>query len=308
MIRWFALAAAGCTFATTPKDTGEDTTDDSGVTTVPPTGSGLVQDQIVQDVVDSLDVLWVVDGAVDTTGLAELGSIPFDFLVGTGIDYHLGVVPADLSDPTTAGHLVEAAGLRWVEAETPNPIGVFGQLLAGASDPAAVAQGRGAAYTAIDLEGSGSNLGFTRGAPLHLVLVGDGTDETDPTLIDEAGFVSWLDGLHPDDRSYACLTVGPPVSDACALTAAAIGGVVAEASDTEALSELGLDWVGLERTFALSQPFGSGLEVEVLDGGATLAFVEGADYTYDPVANAITFVEYIPSAGATVVIRYTAGP
>lgn len=316
------LALAGCTFeaTTTPKDSGTDT--DTGVpvspppTTTPPTATR-VEDRIAQLPALRIDVLWVLDGsgATDLGGLAN-APLFFDFLLGSGIDYHVGVVSADLDDPLEDGILHEAAGLRWVDADTPDPIGAF-TALAAVSPGSAAVESMGAVYRALDAHAALENAGFLRAdSDVHVIVASDGRDDTDPAVITALDFEAWFGGLNPyNARTYSCLSPGPAASSTCGDTAASWSGVVGDLTDLGSYEALGLAASGLTRVFALTaHPVVDSLVVEVEDGGATLAFdpVDPAtglgDYVYDEATNSIAFAEYVPSAYATVVARYVVAP
>jgi hypothetical protein len=269
----------------------------------------LVEDVIVQDAHAVSDILVVVHNDPDLASEQEMltENMPhlFDYLWGSGIDWHVGVVSSGLGDPATAGVLLDLGGQPWIDAETPDPLS---SLSWGSEE--LLSQPRDAVYQALEVEGDGANAGFLRdGAPLTVLVLSDGEDSS---VMAEVDFVDWLATL---GGTYSCLGSGE--GTACESTAALTGGVFASGSEMAlALEDVGILAAGLTREFPLSVlPDPATLEVEVEDpGGAVYSFypaeldAEGnivdGDWAYDEVRNSIRFLEYLPEAGDSVHIRY----
>jgi hypothetical protein len=267
----------------------------------------VIEDTVYQDTHEVSDILFVVQNDPDADGQQTfLEHLPlfFDFLIGSGIDWHVGVVSSGVGDPVTAGVLLDLGGQRWLEPEIPNPIS---SLSWGTED--LLSQPRDAVYEALEIERDVANAGFLRdGAPLTVVVVSDGEDSS---VLGEAAFVDWLVAR---DGTYSCVLTGP--GTACEATSALAGGVAIDVVDQEGYELLGLLATGLTQQFSLSgQPDPATLEVEVEDpGGAVYSFypaelddegnVVDGDWVYDEVRNSIRFLEFVPNPGSAVRLRY----
>ena len=81
-----------------------------------------VVDRILQVPIDSADILWVIDnsGSMDQeqTSLRDNFASFSNNLVGSGMDFHIGVVTTDMDNPAQMGKLVPASnGERWSSAQ-----------------------------------------------------------------------------------------------------------------------------------------------------------------------------------------------
>ncbi|MEQ1503386.1 MAG: vWA domain-containing protein [Myxococcota bacterium] len=293
-----------------------DATGTTGGTT--PT-DGSVTDAFVQEPSPLVDVLFVVDNsgsmAVHQSDLTANFPVFASFFLGSGLDYHIGVVSTDLADPRQSGKLREVAGARWIDDATPDPIAVFGAMANLGTTGSGTEAGFGAAYTAIELLEPGYNAGFVRdGSNLHVILLSDEPDQTPPSVIADAEFVPWLEGLRTDlaltTFSTICTRTGPTRGTAYIDAAFATGGVAHDIENVDyglVLEDLGLASSGLAREFFLTEvPEPGTLEVTVEDPttGAELSFTEGDDYLYDEGRNSVAFVSYVPVPGATVRVHY----
>ena len=62
---------------------------------------------------------------------------------------------------------------------------------------------------------------------------------------------------------------------------------------------------GLKREFFLSQlPVPGTISVEVDEGGQTLTFEQGVDWTYDASRNSVTLTDYVPTPLAKIQLDY----
>lgn len=243
------------------------------------------------------DVLLVVDTAAGTEDLrtafaSELPAL-VDAMLGAGGSYRLGVVSADPGDPT----LREVAGEAW--AEIPTGGADLGALLAGAG-PAGRASPTLAIVAATTEAGNAPF--FRAGADLHAVVVGSGSDDATAAELPPEGFDAWLQAGHPGARLHCVVPAG--ADPACSDRAAASGGRVVEPGGLDAL---GVAIVDLPVSFALTRwPVEDTLAVTVTDdeAGVELAFDADVDWTWDPVTNVVTFLAYVPSAGAEVHVGY----
>ncbi|MEN0068322.1 MAG: hypothetical protein AAGA48_39750, partial [Myxococcota bacterium] len=156
------------------------------------------------------------------------------------------------------------------------------------------------------------NEGFYRSdATLHTIVVSDEEDSTDDEEITLFEFIRWYDGLkpQPDERTFNGVIPTEGIRYRTAVTE--IGGV---AFDIEAgrwdtvLTLLGLQAAGLKQEFFLSQtPLVPSIKVSIereLPTGVRAITVDGDEWTYDAMRNAIQFVDLVPDPLDTVVLDY----
>ncbi|MEQ1508473.1 MAG: hypothetical protein ABMB14_39950 [Myxococcota bacterium] len=287
-------------------------------TTTSGTPDGTVTDVIVQEVAPSADLLFVVDDSCSMTDQQNdlIGSFPVfvDSLVGSGVDYHIGVVTTDLDRPGESGKLRAVGGQKWIDDATVDPTGVFDAMASVGTTGSGQEQGLGAVYTALELERDGYNAGFLRDASdVHVIVLSDEDDQTRSTLITEPEFEGWFDGLRGSaaERSFSSIVAltGPDRGDRYLAVTEAIGGAAYDITAGDyaaALLELGLAAAGLHREFPLSAiPDPDTLDVTVvLEEGTILEFDRDVDYVYDATRVSVVFQGYVPESGAQVVIRY----
>src|SRR5262245_24783063 len=89
-------------------------------------------DRIAQTTIPSVDVLFVVDNLCsmfeEQQSLATNFPAVLAWFLGSGLDYHIGVVTTDMNDPEQAGRLRNVGGLRWIQEDTDQPEALFGQM------------------------------------------------------------------------------------------------------------------------------------------------------------------------------------
>jgi len=333
---------SGTTYETVDSTTGDSATppdtDTGGPTTsltdtAPPTDSGDTSstdtadtglsfsgvDRIEVVVPDEADVLFVVDNSCSMypyqDQLAANFPAMFAYFLGSGVDYHIGVVSTDMESLSHSGRLQERAGERWIDDATPDGSNVFGSMAVLGTSGHYEEHGREAAYTALELLSSGYNAGFTRDqASLHIVVLSDEPDRSTDDPISLSDFTDWLNAERAT-RPAVSFSSFADVSDDCGEGAAgyeeitaAVGGLVLDICGSdydEALDELGLFTIGLSRVFALSTtPVPGTIEVFVESGALLFEFDEGDDWNYDAAANAIVFVDYVPAQGDVVLVYY----
>ncbi len=117
---WFIAWLAGCS------ETGL-------ISTLPPAGvpnprllHPVTQvDKLVQVQVPEVDILWVVDNSCsmyeEQTGIAQNNPVFMDFFLGSGLDYHIGIVSTDMDDLSHSGKLRQAGGVPWIQDDTRTP-------------------------------------------------------------------------------------------------------------------------------------------------------------------------------------------
>ena len=292
-------------------------------------------DRTVQIPQPAVDILFVVDnsGSMDAEQAALANNFPtfVEYFQGSGIDYHIGVVSTDLDDPTHQGLLRRAAGVNWIDADTPNPTAVFAQMAQMGTFGSADEQGRAAAWTALELRADHPrNEGFEREeAELHLIFISDEDDASTTDPVSGPEFVSWLQNRKEEPSMVRAHALVWPRGRACAegfsegaayaYYAGQTDGIVGNlcAPDwSRFMDRLGLVTSGLKKQFFLSDvprldPWT--LEVEVVtridDELVTRRFSSGLegeeqDTFYLPGANSITFTEYVPEPYDEVLISY----
>lgn len=147
-------------------------------------GVVVVEEQFVQAPAPKLDLLFVIDGtgsmAEEQAAFASAASTFVSRLDGIGLAWQVGVTT---TDPADGGTL---QGEPWIiTSSAEDPAGAFAAAVAVGSDRPPPSAGLYGAVAAIEDE-AGLNLGFLRDdAPLHVVFVSDGDDESDPWLGDD---------------------------------------------------------------------------------------------------------------------------
>lgn len=299
-----------------------------GLSKAQPLESTVRTDRITQVTEPRVDSLWVIDNscsmADEQAKLVENFDMFASYFVGSGLDYHVGVVSTDMVDPDQSGKLRTVAGQRWIDAATVDPLGLFGAMATLGTTGTGVESGLGAAYTALEVERTGYNDGFYRTeAALHTVTITDEKDYTDPTIITKPEFIDWYQGLKPavPERSYSCIVAldGPGRGTAYLDAAAAIGGITYDihAPDWPSILELlGIQSSGLKSEFFLSaQPVPGSVTVSVrLPNGIVLPFDEAVyddkglfvsgEWLYSESRNSVSFLDYVPEALSVVEITY----
>ncbi len=281
----------------------------------------VVEDVILQLTPPVVDVLWLVDNSCSMEPYQAALTASFDqfveYFVDSGLDYHIGVVSTDMDDPNHSGKLRQAAGQRWIDLDTSNPLQSFTLMAGMGASGSGYENGREALYTALELEKDGFNDGFLRDdeeGGVHAIVISNEPDDSGPNPINEADFAEYLNGLRPDAD---LVTVNSIVSFSGARRGtqylnytALVGGAIHDIDDPDwpsVLDDLGVQAAGLKREYFLSQlPVQSTIEVkvELSNGITTLTFTQ-EQYTYSSARNSITFVEFVPPPLARVRIEYT---
>jgi hypothetical protein len=287
-------------------------------------------DKIVQVTTPSVDVLWIVDNSCSMDGeqrqLAENFPAFMPYFLGSGLDYHIGVVSTDMVDPQQKGKLIAADnGDKWIDVDSDNPEAMFQQMSQlGTSGDGLRESGRGAGYTALELFADSFNQGFLRddrGAGIHVIVVSDEVDGTPANVITKDEFIDWMNDLRPDDDALATFSsivnppdVGPvqaPGTDYLYLTDG-IGGIkwpIHSPDWITVLEQLAIQAAGLKREYFLSQlPVRDTIEVQVTqpdpEGGPPDTITD-ATWKYSVPRNSITFDTFIPLPLSEVHIGYT---
>lgn len=275
-----------------------------------------------------VDILWVVDNscsmADEQAEVADNFPIFMSYFLGSGLDYHIGVVSTDMDNPDQSGKLIPAAGVRWITPETPNPEETFATMSLLGTSGSGNEQGVLAAYAAFELQ-TDANAGFFReDAAIHVITVSDEPDNSPTFPVTTNEFADYLNNLRfePEAVTYNIIVMWPQLPDwPCSSIGGdyvdvynQVGGVFWTLCNPDwsgALEMLGLETAGLKKEYFLSErPVDGTIKVTVEEGGYIIGFDpfdEGTglgDYTYDEERNSVTFVAYVPNPGAVVHIDY----
>lgn len=297
------------------------------------------QDRILQASRPKVDVLFVIDNSCsmleEQAQLAANFPQFMEYFLGSGLDYHIGVVSTDMDFGTDSGKLQTAQGYRFIDENTVDPTTVFSQMASMGTTGWWEERGRDAVYTAIELIGdSPTNEGFYRGsAALNVVFVSDENDTS--TLISRTEFREWMRNLKWADEMIAAhaivgddLGFGDTCDDAYEAgadylnLASDLNGIsfsICESDWGPMLDQLGLEASGMKREYFLSRlPVFSTLEVllvvpspqgpverahEVCLSG-TEVDNEECEVAYNAQRNSIVFLDFLPDPSSEIIMRY----
>ncbi|MCB9684281.1 MAG: hypothetical protein H6735_04470 [Alphaproteobacteria bacterium] len=251
------------------------TTQPTALVATPPSTTGAEVEDRFAVTVDPVDVLLVTDPALAPT-LADALPALWDALLGTESDARVGVVSTALGDPTTAGEVTwldpTAPSATWPVLGEDLPLGAVGATL-----------------LALDTQ-------VRPGVEVRVLVAQEADDATpagmgtDSELADRLALVGGRLDLLDAPASQ-------PVLEGLATSTG--GSLWTDATDAlEASAPLPTTTFPLS---ALADP--PTIEVEVTEDGVVLRF-DGAELTYDPVANTVGFDRFVPSPGSMVVARY----
>lgn len=278
-----------------------------------------VQDRIVQLQTPEVDVLWVVDNSCSMQAEQDLLTANFplfmNYFLGSGLDYHVGVVSTDMENDSHQGRLQSLGGTQWIDADTFDPVASFSTLATLGISGSGYERGRDAAYWALEVRNDEENAGFLRpAATLSVVIISDEEDDSDDVTLNE--FILWLRGLKWSQEMVSFSSIVSQTEDCpteigtdyMSITTA-MGGITWDICSERwdaLLDQLGLQAAGLRREFFLSQlPVPGTISVTIVDDDVTFSFLEGEDWEYDPQRNSVVFTEYIPEPMAQIQLEYT---
>jgi hypothetical protein len=295
----------------------------------PPLPERTQTDTILQVTTPRVDILWMIDNSCSMSDNQRqlTDNVPsfMQFFIGSGLDYHVGVTSSDIisSDyPGSSGTLVVKNGSKYVEPDSPDPLGLFISMASLGTTGRFPERGLGATYLALEVKRDTTNDGFYRDeAALHTIIISDEPDYTQDSTITQPEFVDWYDGLKPRDQRTFSSIIDPGRGSRYSNTAEQIGGIVWSLNEggwAQVLEQLGLQAAGLQQEYFLSHvpvPGTITVKVEEVASSAEFAFTEAVldpttgefvgDWTYSATRNSITFLDYIPGALAEVTIQYT---
>ncbi|MBT3217832.1 MAG: VWA domain-containing protein [Proteobacteria bacterium] len=288
-------------------------------------------DRVVQTSIPAVDILFVIDNSCsmedEQMKLAQNFPAFVNYFIDSGLDWHIGVVSTDMERSNHQGKLQSGGGYRYIDESVADPVSAFQSMAKMGINGSSAESGRAAAYTALELRKDGYNAGFSRDdAALSVVVISDEDDYSGNNPISRVEFIDWLRNIKgsPNKVSFSSI-VGPPQlcwnavetgREYIAVTDA-VGGIkwsICSQDWAEVLDELGMQASGMEKEFFLTErPVVESIEVRVFDEPYTFTFVydDGSGevapekgFTYDPIRNSISFVEFVPDELAEVIIDY----
>ncbi len=282
------------------------------------------EDRIVQVTTPSVDVLWTIDNSCsmseEQAALTQNFQTFMNFFLGSGLDYHVGVISTDDNDQNHMGKLREVATQRWIDEDTADPINVFSGMANLGTSGSATESGRSTTYRAIELRKDLYNAGFIREeAGLHIIVISDEQDSSGNDPITRNEFGEYLRNLRPEEGMVTFSSIvnppncglcgggGTPGTEYIAVTDY-VGGIfwdIRDADWAQVLEQLGVQAAGLKHEFFLTElPVPGTIEVATEENGAVFTFIEDEDWTYNPSRNSVIFAEYVPEPLAEVHITY----
>lgn len=274
-----------------------------------------VTDTFEQGAPPAADVLFVISNWWSDGQLRQELVDNFDDLlnvfIGSGIDYHIGVISTDTDHFDEVGKLHQARGVRWVDSETPDPIDTFAEMAQmQASGCVGPRRPRDATWLALEIEEDRWNAGFRRGeASLHTVFVSDAVDQSYRQSLNE--FIRWYDGYTttPEiDTLSTIVDLGQDTQNP--YVTAQVGGATHDIEDRpwrNVLREIGLRAQAMEQEFMLSSvAMEDTLEVWISHDLQTQRLFLDEHFTYDQSRNSVRLLEYVPPTGAIIEVKYEA--
>jgi len=284
------------------------------------------EDRIVQVTVPETDVLFVVDNSSsmlqEQADLADAFPKFLEYFLGSGLDYHIGVVSTDMRAADQQGKLQKGAGHLFIDPDTPDPMNVFTAMANLGNHGDGNESGRAATYAALELRKEGYNEGFYReDASAHVIVMSDEHDWSDYwDVITQAEFIEWYSTLKPDMEMVTFNSIvnrpdccgGQIGTESAGLeyieVTNSVGGIFWDIKDGDwdlVLDQLGMQAAGLQREFYLTQlPVPESISVVVVEDGVTFEFLVEEDWTYTASRNSIVFSEFVPSALSEIQISY----
>ncbi len=277
-------------------------------------------DTIVQSTVPQVDVLWLVDNSSsmeeEQIGIAANFPVFLDYFIGSGLDYHIGVISTDMYDTAHQGRLVQRWGHRWIDPLTQNPQDVLSSMTLLGTGGSGDEKGRDPIFAALNQHKHGWNQGFYReSAGLHVIVISDEEDSSD--AIGEEEFLVWMENLKwgEHELTFSSIVAPDPICPGAndpgveyIRYTERLGGIYWPICDDDwavVLEQLGIQAASLDREYFLSQiPIPETLEVYVEEGDVTFSFTEGEDWVYEPVRNSIIFSAFTPEPLMSILIEY----
>jgi hypothetical protein len=279
-----------------------------------------VQDAYVQSHPTKADILFVISNWWSMEQAYEELKDSFDNMLevflGSGVDYHIGVISTDTDHAFEKGMLHEARGVRYIDAQNQEPLDTFAEMATmDASGCVGPRRPRDATFLAFEHQ-EDWNAGFRReDASVHTVFVSDDRDVSD--MIEFEEWVGWYNTFTDTPEIDTLSTIVDFSKDGLNVEAAdLIGGTAHPIQDmpwANVLEEIGLKAQGLRREYFLSrQPVEGTVALTVVVGNAELRDFtegteeEGGDFVYNAARNSVQFNTYEPPTDSQILIDYDA--
>jgi len=223
-------------------------TDDPSVDTAPTGDTGGIRPEAC-DAGECVDVVFVVDSSRSMTRyqstLSKSGAGFFETIAA--LDYHVGAISMDVSEPGQAGILQLGLGERFVTRRTPDPDAAFADMVQIGNDARSREAGIATAHLLIFVKPDAEeNVGFRReGAPLHLVFVSDEDDQSDEDIVADA--TEAFAGLDGGTRAHSLVAYEFTTGERYLALTQTFGGLAAPIGSTDFtdfLDEVALRIVG----------------------------------------------------------------
>ncbi|MEQ1507318.1 MAG: vWA domain-containing protein [Myxococcota bacterium] len=287
-----------------------------------PPRTDVVQDIVIDDFVhfpSAADLLFVVDDsgsmAEEQTALSNSFEPMIDTVLDLGLDYHVGVVSTDMSDPSKSGKLQpDNGGSLFIDPSDPNPAATFDEMASLGTFGSGIEEGLSAAFAALDTLGATHNLGFRRvTAQLAVIVL---SDENDQSSISPTDFTLWIEGLafHTGDITFSSIVTpigncqtGTSVGRRYLDVTDAVGGI----EESICANDYGPALTTLAETLFTSVPYELSATADpativvTADEATGTIVVDPAAIVYDPLENTIRFTSaYHPPAGTDLHVTY----
>ncbi|MCA9492016.1 MAG: hypothetical protein KC621_18915 [Myxococcales bacterium] len=287
---WLALAI-GCS--------GTDGSTHSAVP-VPTADTGpyvdMVTDLFTQELVNEVDILWMVDSDWNT-GNSALGpgmDRIDETLLLNDVSWRMGVI-----DTTASGIDWGVIGAKWQTWPTPNNVFRFGP-----SGPGS--RVRQTLFTAFDLKKDNpENEDFLRStADLYVLVVTDRRDESSVSGVSDDQWNDWFAALEPsEEKRMGVVTVA--TEEKYWKKLAVNADVRYGAALDRIYDEMILDAIHLKTTFQLTQtPTKPPRKVEVIHRDHATVYRIDRDYTWDSETNSFTFRTVRPPDESIIRVTY----
>lgn len=278
-------------------------------------------DDFSQDEASQVDVLFIIDTSCSMSG--EQGNVAqninsfFQWFVDLNLDFHMGVITADDSDPSIAGKLV-GENPRFISQFVNNAEASLAQMVV--TDGGGGEAGLGAMVAALTEPNlSGHNAGFYRpDAFLSIVIL---SDEPEQSAQNAQFYVDWLADLKGDPNMVSVSAIVGPDPGGCFGNCGLFNPTNADAGPkyisvqqaypgifasictcdfSPALEAIGYASVGFRSTFVLSAVPSDASQITVTVNGAPTLL-----WDYDAAENSVVFQPNgIPDGLATIFIEY----
>lgn len=267
----------------------------------------------------ALDVLFVVDNSCSMVDeQEELSAVADEFLTPlVGTDWHIGVVTTDMDAASHRGRLRPGPdGSRWIDGSDDllTATGWLSKTVEQGNLGSGIEKPLDASISALDLLAATDNAGFSRPeADLAVIFL---TDEPDYSSTTTSNWENWFADIQLDRVASVHGFIAPASSTQVSSLIATFGGIEVDvatsnwgpaAADIAATILPGPSFDGTFPLTDLADP--ATLVVTVTEpGGTPTVLVDGVDFVYDAILNAIVFTGYVPPDGTEIVVDYRAVP